>query len=184
MRGGCGTGHGWGGVVPSRVWRRGSTHPVVGDWYCQGPTVARIPVICVHQGTPARCTGFRTPWLLALRYRPQDQYRRDSTINILKLVNIRECHHNCSMRPAILPVSKTGLKVTTLNSQISNISSLLSQGINGPVFDLEGDLSSKRQSVVRCAPLVDPGDGHIPPPHWHCQHGSSCSLAARLNNSV
>ena len=39
---------------------------------------------------------------------PQDQYRRDSPINILKLVINPECHRKRSMRPGILPVSKTG----------------------------------------------------------------------------
>ena len=38
------------------------------------------------------------------------QYRRDSTIYILKLVHNPECHHNLVMRPGILPISKTRLK--------------------------------------------------------------------------
>ena len=44
---------------------------------------------------------------------------RDFIIYILKLVKTWECHHFSSMRPGMLPVSKTGLKVMTLNSWIS-----------------------------------------------------------------
>ena len=50
-------------------------------------------------------------------YPSQDQYGRDSTEYILKLVYIPECHQNMSMRPVILPISKTGSEITTLNSQ-------------------------------------------------------------------
>ena len=46
----------------------------------------------------------------------QDQYRRDSALNILKLVIIQECRRKSFMRPGILPVSKPAPKVTTLNS--------------------------------------------------------------------
>ena len=42
---------------------------------------------------------------------------RDSAVYILKLVNNPECHLKYVMRPAILPISKTGPKVTTLNSR-------------------------------------------------------------------
>ena len=55
------------------------------------------------------------------------------------------------------------------------MASLLSLGINGPVFDVPIGLSSKRQSVTRCN---IPGDGHIPPRTAHCAARSSCSLAA------
>ena len=40
------------------------------------------------------------------------------------------------------------------------MASLLSQGINGPKYEVEAGLSSKRQSVTSL-PLS--GDGHIPP---------------------
>ena len=49
---------------------------------------------------------------------PQDQYRRDSIEYILKLVHNPECRLKRRMRPAILPISKTGPKVMTLNFQI------------------------------------------------------------------
>ena len=66
---------------------------------------------CVHPGTPGALAGpFRTPGLLALKYRPQDQYGRDSTSNILKLVINPECRPFSLMRPAILPVSKNPVK--------------------------------------------------------------------------
>ena len=63
----------------------------------------------------------------------------DSGSQSLKLVNKPECHRNIVMRPAILPISKRGRKVTTLNSKISIFASLLSLGINGPVLDLRRD---------------------------------------------
>ena len=50
-------------------------------------------------------------------YPPQDQYRRDSNEYILKVVTIPECRRKGVMRPGILPYSKTGSKVTTLNFQ-------------------------------------------------------------------
>ena len=53
----------------------------------------------------------------ALRYPPQDQYGRDSGEYILKLVRFLECRLKVVMRPAMLPVSKTGPKVTTLKNQ-------------------------------------------------------------------
>ena len=54
--------------------------------------------------------------LLALSMPSWSQYRRDSGVNILKLVIIPECHRYLMMRPAIVPVSKTGPKCMTLNS--------------------------------------------------------------------
>ena len=56
-------------------------------------------------------------WLPALRYPPQDQLRRDSIKYILKLVINTECRLKSVMRPGILPVSKRGSNVTTLNFQ-------------------------------------------------------------------
>ena len=111
-----------------------STLPVHAYWHCQGPTIANYRRFCVHPATPGPGWALRTPGLLALRYGPVQAIGRDSIIYILKLVNSAECHLKCSMRPGILPVSKTRPKVMTLNSQISNIASLLSQGINGPVL--------------------------------------------------
>ena len=55
------------------------------------------------------------------QYPPWDQYGRDSMIYILKLVHNPECHCFLLMRPAIVPISKTGSKVTTLNFQESHI---------------------------------------------------------------
>ena len=48
---------------------------------------------------------------------PRTQYRRDSGIYILKLVLNPECHRKSSMRPGILPISKTRPEITTLNFQ-------------------------------------------------------------------
>ena len=42
---------------------------------------------------------------------------RDSGSHILKLVNNPECHRNSVMRPVILPISKKGPNVMTLNFQ-------------------------------------------------------------------
>ena len=56
--------------------------------------------------------------LPALNIAPGSQIGRDSTSNILKLVIIRECHRFSSMRPGIVPISKTGQEVTTLNFPI------------------------------------------------------------------
>ena len=67
-----------------------------------------------HSGPP---WGLRTPGLPALKYPPWSQYRRDSIIYILKLVQNSECHRFSSMRPAMLPISETGPNITTLNFQ-------------------------------------------------------------------
>ena len=99
---------GGGGVVPSQYTRY---------WYCQGPTNASNAGLRPLRPLQGPAGPSAHPELPALSIQPQDQYRRDSIINILKLVRIRECRLKSVMRPAIVPDSKTGSKVMTLNFQ-------------------------------------------------------------------
>ena len=126
----CGVGRGGGGVVRvgTAGWVLGGcytgthppSHPSGLHWYCQGPTHARYAFLrpLGHSRGPA--DPLRTPELPALRYASWSQYGRDSAPNILKLVNNLECRRKSSMRPVILPISKTGPEYTTLNFQISH----------------------------------------------------------------
>ena len=95
---------------------------------------------------PLRCPG---PLLEQMP--PPGLKGRDLTSFYRNLVKTAECHHFSCIRPAIVPISKTGFKVSSWNSEISNIRSLLSQGINGPYLTGNEGLWSKRRSVARCA---------------------------------
>ena len=135
----------WEGAIP------GTHPPGTLDWYCQGPTHARTPYYRVPRALrgppgPSAHPGSRTR-----RYARLEPIKARFRYIYLKVSQYPECHQNMLMRPAIVPVPKTGRKVTTLNSEISIICSLLSQGINGPVLGLRHVLSSKRQSVTKCA---------------------------------
>ena len=84
-----------------------------------GPNHCQTAVVPCPQGTPGLLLspsahpGSRTRSLRLL-----GPIRRDSGQYILKLVNIPECRHKTLMRPAMLPVSKTRPKSTTLNSPV------------------------------------------------------------------
>ena len=105
-----GMGHGWvpggwyTGVLPSDL-----------HWYCQDPTSCLSAVLRPPQALQAPPGPSAHLRLLALNIPSQDQYRRDSTEYILKLVIKPECHWFSLMRPAVVPVSKTGSNVMTLN---------------------------------------------------------------------
>ena len=116
------------GYCPAGVWVGGcrggvlpTTHPApsIGIARAQPLPLARITVSPGHSGPslgPSAHPGSRT-----LRYPPWSQYRRDSGVYILKLVNYPECHRFSLMRPVILPICKTGPEVTTLNFQENHI---------------------------------------------------------------
>ena len=144
------------GGVPGVVQQGGYTGwvlPSTSDWYCQGPTNARTRCICAHQGTPGPCRPFRTPWLPALRYvawRPiwARFHHIYTKVSINLRVSPKFLHEACHT-----PYFKKEVpNVTTLNSWISDIASLLSVGMNGPVLGSRPLLLSKRQSVARCTP--------------------------------
>ena len=99
-----GTGRGVLGGYTGRMLYRVPSHPRStlvlpgpNQWYIAGSTVSL--------GTPRPCRPLRTP---SSRTRTQLQYGRDSATNILKLVIISECRLKSAMRPAIVPVSRTG----------------------------------------------------------------------------
>ena len=90
----------------------GTHRPQIGIARTQPPACPRI---CVHSGTPGPLLGPSAHLSSShSTYPPQDQYRRDLRLNILKLVINPECRPNSVMRPGILPISETRPKVTTL----------------------------------------------------------------------
>ena len=114
----AGAGWGAGRVGTRRVVYRvpgvGTTQRCI--WYCQGQPMASTGVICVRQALQP------TLWASA-HLAPRTHHtrllgpnRRDSIINILKLVDNPECHRKSVMRPVILPVSKLASNVMILNS--------------------------------------------------------------------
>ena len=112
---GC-TGVGCGGGVYRGGYYPAPPLPAV-HWYCQDPTSTNTAVLRPPWGTPGPAGPPHTPWLPALRYASWSQIGRDSASNILKLVINHECRLKVSMRPAILPISKSMSNVTTLNFQ-------------------------------------------------------------------
>ena len=92
-------------------------YPAGLHWYCQGPTKPDTAVLRPPRALQAPAEPSAHPGLLALRYALLDQYGRDSIIFILKLVINPECRLKSHMRPIILPISKTGPNVMTLNFQ-------------------------------------------------------------------
>ena len=55
-------------------------------------------------------SGPRTLPVITSRKRPSEPIGRDFINNILKLVKTGKCHQNVSIRPVIVPISKTGSK--------------------------------------------------------------------------
>ena len=92
-----------------------SSRPV--HWYCQGPTTSPSPRFCVHQGTPRARLALSAHPGSSHSTCPSWPIRARFHVNILKLVIKPECHRKTVMRPAIVPISKTGSNVTTLNFQ-------------------------------------------------------------------
>ena len=84
-------------------------------WYCQGPTDDRSGRYRVPGHSRVPPGPFRTPGSRTHGYALLDPIRRDSALNILKLVHNLECHLNMLMRPGIVPDSKRGSETTTLN---------------------------------------------------------------------
>ena len=106
---GVGAGGVLGGAIPG-------THPPrhrIG--IARAQPIARTPFLRPPRHSRAPAGPLRTPWLPALRYAPGSQYGRDSIKYILKLVKTWECHRKSSMRPGIVPVSKSRPIITTLN---------------------------------------------------------------------
>ena len=117
VRGGVyqGWGTGWvpGGYYPS------TTLPGTLYWYCQGPTTAPSPHYRVPGHSRLPPGALRTPSSRTRRYALLEPIKARFRYIYLKVSQNLECHRKSFMRPAILPISKTGLEITTLNFQIS-----------------------------------------------------------------
>ena len=86
-----------------------------------GPNPCPDTRFCVHSGTPGPCRALRTPELLALSRTLLEPIRARFHLIYTKVSINLECHRFSVMRPGIVPVSKTGSQVTTLNFQDSTI---------------------------------------------------------------
>ena len=115
--GGCYTGY-LGGWVLGEGYYPPTLPPRPQDWYCQGPT--HSPHRCLRPPGHFRVPPgpLRTPRLPALRYALPEPIRARFRVIYLKVRSNPECRRNSVMRPAILPISRTGSNVTTLNFQV------------------------------------------------------------------
>ena len=102
----------------------GSTHPAPShhpDWYCQGPTHCQDPVSARPPGTPGPSRPLRTPGSPRTQIALLDPIRARFHQIYTKVSHKLGVSPVFIMRPGIVPVSKPGLKVTTLNFQDSGI---------------------------------------------------------------
>ena len=79
-----------------------------------GPNHCQTRAFCVHPGTPGPSRALRTPGLLALNIPLLEPNRARFHLKYPKVSINPECHLNSLMRPVIVPVSKTGLRMHDL----------------------------------------------------------------------